>query len=327
MKYFNHIAIEHYKGIKALNISRFAFVNLITGPNGSGKTSFAEGLEILTNPKDFSHYVKVTGNSLTGFTDSFDKREPRPYTKLSATILENPYTIEIASYLPIENQTFIGYHHFKYPVDGTLKTISNEITLCFAENLPIENRKPLLPFRKVTPKDSPANLKTIWDDQDIREKVISLLSLFDDEIYGFHTEDFHEYFIAHQSYGNLKLEFFSEGIQYFLKIAEQLSKFQNGVLVIDALDYQFAKNTVYEVVNFIYKTAKERQIQLFITTQSAEMIDEWLDLMHFYNDLSNFKIFRFRSDKNHTSCMEYEGPRAYQLRLEENADFRNETIG
>ncbi len=326
MEYFNAVAIEHYKGIKQLNIPHFSSVNLITGPNGSGKTSFTEGLEILSNPMDFSHYVKVTGDSLSEFLASFDKREPRPYTKLSATVLENIYSTEISSYLPIIDQTFHGFHHFGYTVDGNNKTLSKEISYCFSENVASVNTKPLFPFRKVTPKDTTVCLKTIWEDPKIKERVIALLSLFDDEIYGFHTEDFHEYFIAHQSFGNLKPEFFSDGIQFFLKIAEQLAHFQNGVLVIDGLEYQFAKNMVYEVVNFIYQTAKERQIQLFLTTQSAEMIDEWLDIMHFYNDLSNMRIFRFIKEKERTSCLEYEGARAYQLRLEEDADLRNETI-
>lgn len=326
MEYFNRVAIGHYKGIKKLNISRLASVNLITGPNGSGKTAFTEGLEILTNPMDFTHYVKVTGNSLSGFSESFDKRESRPYTQMSATLLENPYSMEITSYLPITNQTFIGLHHCGYPVDGSLNTISKEICYSFALKNPPAGTKPLLPLRKVSPKNTDICLKTIWEDKKISEKVISLLSLFDCEICGFHTEDFCEYWIAHQSYGNLKPEFFSDGIQYFLKIAEQLSQFQKGVLVIDGLEYQFAKNTVYEIVNFIYQIAKERQIQLFITTQSAEIIDEWLDLTHFYNDLSHLRIFRFKSEKERTTCLEYDGMRAYQLRIEQEIDFRNESI-
>lgn len=324
LEYFHNIKIGHYKGIKELNISRFSAVNMITGPNGSGKSTLTETLEIMTNPIDFSHYVKVTGDSFSGFSESFDKREQRPYTALSVTLLENPYSMEITSYFPITEQGFMGYHHCQYPVDGTVKTVSKEINHSFECKTETHTAKPLVSFRKVTPKETSVCFKTIWEDKKISEKVIALLSLFDDDISGFHTEDFQEYLIAHQKYGNLRQEFFSEGIKYFLKIAEQLANFRNGILVIDGLEYQFAKNTLYEIVNFIYQITKERQIQLFITTQSSEVIDEWLDIMQFYNELSALRILRLKAEKDKTTCLEYHGERAYQLRIEQEFDFRNE---
>ena len=94
--------------------------------------------------------------------------------------------------------------------------------------------------------------------------------------------------------------------------------------MIDGLEHQFAKTTLYEIVNFIYQIAKERQIQLFMTTQSAEVIDEWLDIMHFYNELSHLSIIRMKAEKEKTSCLEYDGKRAFSLRIEQEFDFRNE---
>lgn len=326
MEYFNTIAIGHYKGIKELNISSFAKINLITGPNGCGKTALIEALEILSKPTDFSHYVAVTGNSFAGFVSSFDKREARPYTAISGDILCSRYSMEITSYYPIENNVFQGYFTYQYPLNNTPKTIRKEITYSITESPLLQKATSLLNIRKVTPKDAGICLRTIHQDTRIKEKVLAILSLFDDEIEDFHTDDFSEYFIYHKQYKNLTPEFFSDGICFLLKIAEQLAGFHHGVFLVDGLDYAFSKQTIPEVVNFLYQLAKEREIQLFLTTQSAELIDEWLDLMNDYNDLEHLKIIRLKSDKQQTTCKEYHGNRAFHLRMESDADFRDEII-
>ncbi len=325
MEYINSISIGNYKGIKRLNIDSFSSVNIITGPNGSGKTTLLKALEILTNPGDFSHYVKVSGKTFEEFANSFDKRQPRPYTNIAGTVLHNPYMAEIASYLPITKEGFMGYHHFSYQSDGKKKTKTTQISYSFFNEKENPTRA-LFPFRTVSPKDTSVCFKKIWEDKTVKEKVLSLLALFDEEICDFHTENFEEYFLYHNSYGNLSPSFFSDGIRYFLKIAEVFSGYSNGILAIDGFEYLLAKNTVTEVINFIYQLAKERQIQVFLVTQSAEIIDEWLDLLHFYNELCFLTILRLRSDREATSCQLTNGERAYQIRLERKTDFRDEKI-
>lgn len=323
MEYFGSISIADYKGIRQLDIDCFSSVNLITGPNGSGKTTLLKALDILTNPGDFSHYVKVCGNTFSDFVNSFDKRELNPHTKLSGILLGNPYLVEIVSHLPITNKEFSGYLHFCYPCEGEYKIKTKEITHSLEETA-VSYSKPLVRYRYVSSKNDEVCLKRIVDDNTVKESVLSFLSLYDEEMIAFHTEDFKEYFLYHNTYGNLPPDFFSDGIRYFLKIAETFSNFSDGIIAIDGLEQQFAKNTVTEVINFIYRLAKERQIQVFLTTQSAEIIDECLDLMKFHNDLEKLTIIRLRSDKESTTCLTFPGERAYQLRLEREIDFRDE---
>ncbi|MBP3448584.1 MAG: AAA family ATPase [Clostridia bacterium] len=323
MKYFNSVSIPCYKGIRQLNIDKFSSVNIITGPNGSGKTTLLHSLDILSNPADFSHYTSVSGQDLISFSNSFDKREPNPRTKISGTILNQTYTVEISSPLPLTKDAFLGTHSFTYPKNGEQKQVTTSTRYCYDES-PAPVKNPLLRFRSVSANSRPPCLKKIKEDEAISRKVISFLSLYDEEIVGFHTDDFQEFYICHQTYGALPATFFSDGIQFFLKIAEAFSNFSDGVLAIDGFESQFAKNTIPEVVNFVYQLAKERQIQLFLTTQSAELIDEWLDLLHFYNELDKLCIIRLRSDKNSTTCQLTEGKRAYELRMERQTDFRDE---
>ncbi|MBQ7950882.1 MAG: hypothetical protein IJ278_04095 [Clostridia bacterium] len=323
MEYINSISIGNYKGIRRLNIDSFSSINIITGPNGSGKTALLNGLEILTNPSDFFHYIKASGKTFESFKNSFHKREPRPCSNIAGLVLQNFYGIEITSYFPIDNESFIGYHHFTYQAEKEKKVKTTQISYSFSDKKDSSVRA-LLPFRTVSPNDTSVCLKRIWEDDRIKEKVLSLLALFDEEICDFHTEDFKEYFLYHNTYGNLSPSFFSDGIQFLLKIAEALSGYSNGILAVDGFECLLAKNTVREAVNFIYQLSKERQIQLFLVTQSAEIIDEWLDLLHFYNELNLLTILRLRSDKETTSCQITDGERAYQIRLEKELDFRDE---
>ena len=41
------IEINHFRGIKKLEVSRFSNINLIVGDNNSGKTSFLEAIQLL----------------------------------------------------------------------------------------------------------------------------------------------------------------------------------------------------------------------------------------------------------------------------------------
>lgn len=44
---YKKIEINHFRGIKKLEVSRFSNINLIVGDNNSGKTSFLEAIQLL----------------------------------------------------------------------------------------------------------------------------------------------------------------------------------------------------------------------------------------------------------------------------------------
>ena len=135
MEYINSISIGNYKGIRRLNIDSFSSINIITGPNGSGNTALLNGLEILTNPSDFFHYIKASGKTFESFKNSFHKREPRPCSNIAGLVLQNFYGIEITSYFPIDNESFIGYHHFTYQAEKE-KKVKNKSMYSFIDRSP-----------------------------------------------------------------------------------------------------------------------------------------------------------------------------------------------
>ena len=93
---------------------------------------------------------------------------------------------------------------------------------------------------------------------------------------------------------------------------------------MDDFETHLSPQTLYEAISILYSLAKEKQIQLILTTHSQELIDEFLDIMNFYNKLSHLKIFRMKSDGVSSSLTEFSGKEAYELRLEQEVDFRYE---
>ena len=322
MIYLNGISLEHYKGLCNISLSNFTPITIITGPNGSGKTSLCEAIEILLNPFDFNHYISVTEKRKNGFWNSFDKRQSRLYTRIDGEILKQPYFTEIASYYPLFTEPFQGFHNYGYPKQNKVTVDSKQIQFNISQNKPTNSTSPLVRYRKITPDDKEFSFLPIKEDQLIYDKILTYLSLFDPNYVGFQTENFKDTVLYHNIYQNLTEDFFSDGMRYVLKIAEQLAGFSNGIVFIDPVEYRISPNTFPVLVELLYHIASKRQIQLFLTTQSLEFIDEWLDLLHFYNQLSEISLVKLQTKPDGCIAKQYLGELMYQLRMEHQTDFR-----
>lgn len=322
MIFVNSLFVEHYKGLHDVSVEGFSPINLITGPNASGKTSLIEALEVLMNPFDFQHYVSVHNNSYERFYGSFDKREPRPYTKISGKILKKNYFTEIVSYQPPSGGNFHGFHHYGYPTSDGEKIQTNEIHYSFFENKLAKQSEPLVRYRKITPKTSSLSFEEITKDSVIQACVLSYLTLFDPNYVEFQKEDFKHTVLYHKIFKAVKEDFFSDGVRHFLKIAEHLSNFHDGIVLLDPADYLMAPNSFPILTELLYHLASKRRLQLFCTTHSLELIDEWLELMCFYHQLSEISIFKIQSKPDSCHITKYSGQTAYELRMEKNEDLR-----
>lgn len=321
MEYFNSLTIEHYKGVRSVSVSNLASVNLIIGPNGCGKTSFLQAVSLMNHFSDPSHYIDINGGTYDGFVNSFDKQEPRPYTKISATVHHQPYYLEWVSYEPLTPPSFCGYLNYGYPLNGVCRSKQTKIHLTFPVEDHTGKTPPILPCKMIDQKMPSPSFLAIAQDDLVRERVLSYLSLLDENLIRFETMASQDSVLIHKNFGPIHAGFFGNGITNFLKIAHGFANFQNGILLIDAMETEIAKNSYEELVQMCYCLAKEKQIQLFLTTHSQELLDEWLDTMHFYHDLSHFKLICLRAAENKTIAQEYSGKQAYERRMEEQWDF------
>lgn len=323
-EYVNSLQIDSLKGVRNLSLKNLSAINLITGPNGSGKSTVLDAVELLSNPKDPLQFIKVAKTSKIPFHYLFDKNEIHPYIRISGELLEKPYYTELGSHENISDTLFRGYHSFGISNDGILTNQTNTINLSFADSNTEKGSDAFINVRRISNLYNSISLEMIANDKVVKEKILTFLSLFDQRFSDIYSPDFQNTYITHETYGNVTADFFSQGIRKILKIAEAMSEFHDGILLIDDFETHLSVQTLYEAVSLVYSLAAKKQIQLFITTHSQETIDEWLDLINFHKELSSCKIIRLKSNGITSSCTEFSAKVAYELRMEKEVDFRYE---
>ncbi len=324
IKYLNSLQVDSLKGIRNLELQNFSVVNLLTGPNGSGKSTILDAIELITNPSESLQYVKTASNASNLFWNLFDKGEVRPRIRVSGQILEKPYYTELVSYENESETTFVGYHYFGIPVNGVLTNHTNPVELPLTQFQTDIISSPFVMTERIVNDSDDISFEKIAKDKTVKEKILSFLSLFDHRFSDIYSPDFKNTYLYHETYGKLEEGFFSAGIRKILKIVATMSTMRGGILLIDDFECHLSPQTIYESISLLYSLAKEKQIQLFITTHSQELIDEWLDLCNFYNELSYLKIIRLQSNGTTSSFTVFTGKEAYELRMEKELDFRYE---
>ena len=324
MEYLNSLQIDSLKGIRKLTLKHFASINLITGPNESGKSTVLDAIELLCNPKEPMQFLKVAGFSLSSFCNLFHKEENKPVIKVSGILLGNPYYTQLSSNKKIENTSFCGMHHYGLYHNGNFSEHTASVNFSFADCDCKKCFAPLLNVKRVSANTRITTFENIAKDRTVKEKVLSFLTLFDNWFSDIGSPDFKHTYVIHETYGNLDVSFFSDGIVKILGIFDAMCNFRNGIVLLDDLETHLSPKALYEVVSIVYSIAKERNIQLFITTHSHELMDEFLDLANFYDELSRIQIIRLKSDGENSSSTGFSGKEAYELRMEKEIDFRYE---
>lgn len=323
MEYLNNLSVDSFKGIRNISFQNFASVNLITGPNACGKSTVLDAIELIANPTDPMQFATIAKRSPKGFCSLFDKRDKQTSCKVSGSLLKKSCFTEFNSQHSAFGNIFRGEHRFGIHKNGLLTHHTHQVELSLSNNIPKIDSS-LVSIKRISDDANDVSLANILKDGRVKEKVLSILSLFDYQITDIESPDFKNAYISHGIYGQLDISFFSAGIRKILKLADIMSGFQNGILLIDDFETHYSPQTMYEIVSLVYSLAKERQIQVFITTHSQELIDEWLDILNFYNELSHLKIIRMKSDGTASSLTEFTGKEAYELRMEKEIDFRYE---
>jgi AAA15 family ATPase/GTPase len=116
-----------------------------------------------------------------------------------------------------------------------------------------------------------------------KDDIITLLSLFDDNIVGFDSaidkngRRMNEY-INHKIHGIIPLYVFGDGLKRALILASYIINARNGVLLIDEIDTSIHKSILPDIFKWLVAACKKFNVQVFATTHNLEALSNMITI-------------------------------------------------
>ena len=122
----DRLTIQRFRGLQDLTLDRLGRINLLVGPNNSGKTSVLEAISIFCRPRD-----------LRGWLDATWRRE--------ALDVGDPFFLSVEWMFPHRRSSEGPF------AEGQLEEFDRDYDVWEGEVLPLVGNSLFLPVRTVTP--------------------------------------------------------------------------------------------------------------------------------------------------------------------------------
>lgn len=211
---------------------------------------------------------------------------------------------------------------------------SDSVSLEFwGHETPIENvGTPILSHQYVTPNSyrSLNHLRTalsLTDDPSRKAQLLEILQRFavNAEDCGFRsTEDpCSEIEVRYPKNSPIPLAMEGAGVRRALTMAAAATLARSGVLLIDEIETALHLESLAEVLPRLVQVCDESHTQLFVSTQSLEVVDAMLAIMGCADDDSDDLVaYRLPGRESNYPLKRYAGKTLYELRYEAGLDVR-----
>ena len=286
---FKEIHIQNFRGIKDLKINDFKQVNLFVGANNSGKTSVLEALYCCTHPKSpFDLLLTNSGRGLVTLGNKMGEVTDFNYNSLFYFLnTSTPIHLECESSV-IGNVSFTVNPIVQPSILNTGLELSinglQVIGTCnekeFTAKYPDESfsNKPIINRVYIAPK-------TLLSEQeydnltkaDKKAEIISLLQEMSPSILSFEalTKNFSILLKVKGLDKLIPLKAFGDGTNKLFNIACRLygnELSQGSAIFIDEIENGLHYSSQDKLWNWLFKIAKEKNIQIFATTHSMDCV-------------------------------------------------------
>lgn len=311
MKTLTQLRIDHFRGIRDLNIEHLTSINVIVGDNNCGKTSVMEAIQFLRSgsPANIYNIARLRDRTLTFFSNSlydsficmFPKDDDKLQIKLSGEYDSQPVSYvlsgtESKEMIDLNELDRIARREFAEAngetetdvFDGSSVYMIGEQTLTESIRLNRLTRvtgtlirlKPQIKISYVSPFEHlNGNIVNRIIKNDAYKLIcLNALQLFDPEI-----EDIMIFrsdvsnrpveYLKHKRLGKMPLSTYGDGIKKVLVLANAIIGATDGILLIDEIETAIHKKYYNDIFRFIVKACHTFNVQVFITTHSIEAID------------------------------------------------------
>ena len=334
-KHFTSAKITRYRKLEDVEIKKISRVNIFAGGNNKGKTTVLEAFYLMSHLNDLQAYLdleKYRGKFLGDFHSKWVDKNFIASIDIKASfnnaetglLIEKETTeenIDRTGYLDsLVSESFVDstmlsscihlfsnrepdYRYTKSqilcPSAFTSPYRYNEKLLHTAHKLAIENRyfEKVISFIREYLDDTIEKIDLVNDEGENRFKVTT--SSVDKAI------DITKY---------------GEGLQRVFEIALLLGYCKDGILCIDEIDSAIHKSLLIKFTEFIQRTAKEFNVQIFLSTHSKECIDAFVENEFPDDELTAYALEL--SDSGKIECNFLVGEKLKELVKSINIDIR-----
>lgn len=155
--------------------------------------------------------------------------------------------------------------------------------------------------------------------------IIELLNIFDENIINF--EVFYEknrvtVLLEHRDLGMIPLSLYGDGIRKTVTVAAAMIRAKDGILLIDEVETGIHKIALTKFSNWLIKSSKIYNVQLFITTHSVEAIDALLSVAIDEDSNNDIVGYRLETYKNRIYTSRFSEKKLNQIRFSQGLDIR-----
>ena len=292
-----NIHIQNFRCFEDFKAEGFERINLIGGKNNSGKTCLLEG--ILALNRGFSQIAQLRNENLS---DLFK--------------VSNKDKIIIIECLNLDRQTRV----FLKPDNSN-----------FESNKSLEPTQ-YIKVQKKYPDFDIAQKFDFIDKNKLANELLNAITYVDNKIDGLRTfgESGLKLFISTKgevwkpitSYGDSVAHL----VNYFsFLLAKKASSDRNStILLIDEIENGIHYSAHYEFWKQIFTLSKELNVQIFATTHSLEMIQQFNKVAKEEGEAAYFEMFR-NEEENEIKCIKHETS-ILEYELETHENFRGEQL-
>ena len=308
---FSSISIEHYRGLKRLQLDNLCRVNLIAGINNAGKTSLLEAVYLLAHQNDERALFDVLRwrGRLEGDLDPLWLVEQIPpairiggcfdevscnSARLDVQRMNEPgddvadQTSFLAK-LAIES----GYGGHDQSTDVTLfsdrprrTSFQGRHWLCrSAFTSPFwANRGDTLAKANKAGLEAKTKAKVIDFIKQYLDPGITNIEL---------TDKFNRFLVSHRDFERAPdLSSFGDGLRRIFEIGLLLAGVRGGVLLIDEFENAIHKELLDPFTRVVQELAVELNVQVFLTTHSKETLDAFIGNGCSTDDIAGYALCR-----------------------------------
>ncbi len=266
------IEIENFRCFEKTKAKNFQRINLFTGKNNAGKTSFLEGLYLLLEPSNFSansilNILRQSNEDKQSAENLFYNQNSKQNIILSSNILSSiGDTIFIK-----KNINYNSANFNKYTEDTS--NIYKNVSFIFSKNSQLPNT---------------LNLSETFDKLDIdgeSKEILRAIQLIDnsiDDIKTYSSRPNILYLRKKNEKKYLPLYYFGDALQKIMRYVMTILSFKKlttlnletqNYLLIDEIENGLHYTVQEKFWEMIFTLAKEYDIQIFATTHSKEMVE------------------------------------------------------